>query len=124
MTHIDATATRNKGWWVADFTVNNHDYGTQARRLDQLEAMIKDAAALMTGQPEESFTISLALDGIPTDAVNRYKNAFKAAREAEQELSCSSRNAVHLLTQAGLSMRDVGSIMSLSAQRVSQLAKS
>lgn len=123
MTHINATATRCDGWWSADFTINNREYGTQARRLDQLEAMIKDAAALMTGQPEETFAVTIEPCGLPLEAINRYKNATKAAQEAEQELSASSRAAVRFLTQAGLSMRDIGSIMGVSVQRVSQLAK-
>ena len=86
--------------------------------------MIKDAATLMTGQPEESFTVTIEPCGLPLEAINRYKNATKAAREAEQELSASSRKAIQLLTQAGLSMRDIGSIMGISVQRVSQLANS
>lgn len=123
MTHINATATRCDGWWTADFTVNGHEYGTQARRLDQLEAMIKDAAALMTEQPEESFTVTIEPHGLPLGAIDRYKNAAKTAEEAERELSNSSRTAVQLLTKAGLSMRDIGSLMGLSTQRVSQLAR-
>ena len=123
MTHVNATATRCDEWWAADFTVDDHEYSTQARRLDQLEAMIKDAAALMTGQPEESFTVSIEPCGLPVEAIDRYKSATKAAQEAERELSDSSRTAVQLLTRAGLSMRDVGTIMGVSVQRVSQLVK-
>lgn len=71
MTQINATATRTSGWWVANFTVGGHEYGTQARRLDQLEHMVKDAAALMTDQPEDSFTVHIDIEGIPLEPIER-----------------------------------------------------
>lgn len=40
MTAIKATAQRDGKWWVIDFAVDGQDYSTQARRLDQVEAMV------------------------------------------------------------------------------------
>ena len=59
MTLIEANAVRDDGWWVAEFSLEGKEFGTQARRLDQLESMIKDAASLMTGEPAEEFDVNI-----------------------------------------------------------------
>ena len=62
MTTIDTTVTRDGNWWVAEFTLNGKEYGTQARRLDQIEEMVKDAAALITGDSLDSFAVNVTVD--------------------------------------------------------------
>ncbi|WP_406709507.1 hypothetical protein [Trueperella pyogenes] len=124
MTLIKATATHAGRWWIGEFTIDGREYGTQARRLDQLEAMIKDATSLMTNEEPDTFTVAITPVGIPFSIVSEYHTAAEASRTAESRLSAASRAAVHTLTEAGLSMRDVGTLMGLSVQRVSQLARS
>ena len=62
MTSLDTTVTRDGNWWVAEFTLHGKEYGTQARRLDQIEAMVKDAAALITGESLDSFTVNITVE--------------------------------------------------------------
>lgn len=56
---INATVTRTGKWWVAEFIINGHEYGTQAKHLSQIPAQVADAASLMTGQHSETFTVML-----------------------------------------------------------------
>ncbi len=56
MTSLDTTVTRDRNWWVAECTFHGKEYGTQARRLDQIEEMVKDAAALITGDSVSPLT--------------------------------------------------------------------
>lgn len=123
MIDILISAVRDGKWWVAEFEVEGHPYGTQARRLDQLEGMVRDAASLMTGKPAAEFNVDINAQGIPGEVVENYRKAAQKASAAEARLSAASRQAVSTLTGAGLSMRDVGALMGLSTQRVSQLAK-
>lgn len=46
---IQAEAVKDGQWWVAEFSLDGRAYGTQARRIDQLQDMVADAAALMSG---------------------------------------------------------------------------
>ena len=62
MTSLDTTVTRDGDWWGAEFTLHGKEYGTQARRLDQIEEMVKDAAALITGESLDSFTVNITVE--------------------------------------------------------------
>lgn len=125
MTKINATATRHNGWWVAEFAINGKEYGTQAKRLDLLDHMIRDAASLMTGTSQDAFEINIEISGLQNpELIDAYKTASLNAKKAEEQLSTTSRKAIKTLTASGLSMRDIGTIMGISMQRVSQLANS
>ncbi|MDY5151354.1 hypothetical protein R6G85_02480 [Actinotignum urinale] len=121
-TTITAKVTRDNGWWVAFFTLNGIEYGTQARRLDQLDTMIKDAINLVTDKPGSDVEVSLKLD-MPevSELVDDYKAKVRISREAESVASQASRHTVNVLRSLGLTVRDVASLMDISAQRVSQL---
>ncbi|MDE1558852.1 MULTISPECIES: hypothetical protein [Actinotignum] len=62
MTTLNTTVARDGHWWVAEFALNGKEYGTQACRLDQIEEMAKDAAALITGDPLDSFAVNVTVD--------------------------------------------------------------
>ncbi|QOR47898.1 hypothetical protein INS90_00870 [Trueperella pecoris] len=47
----------------------------------------------------------------------------EASRATESRLSTASLDSVRALTETGLSIHDAGTLMSLSVQRVSQLAR-
>lgn len=58
MRKLTANAERDGRWWAV--TVPEVDgLFTQTRRLDQVEAMVKDAAALLTGEPEDAFEVEV-----------------------------------------------------------------
>ena len=122
-TQIHATAERGNGWWVVAFSVDGTEFGTQAKRLDQINDMVADAASLMTGRPESDFIIDYEVtDARYVDLVNEYKIRAHEALEAEHEAASASRRAVAAMREDGLPLRDVASMMGISPQRVSQLA--
>ncbi len=58
-TLIQAQAVKDGEWWVASFTLNGQNYGTQARRIDQLQDMVADAASLVTGVEKVDFDVTV-----------------------------------------------------------------
>lgn len=120
-TPIKATAIRDGKWWIADFTIDGKKYGTQGKTLEKLEMMVKDAASLMTGKPEAQFTVDFEIVGLDQERILDYREASREAKRAEEKLSLASRQAASSLVGAGLTLRDVGKIMNISFQRVSQL---
>lgn len=123
MDTLDVSAVRDDGWWVGTFTLDGREMGTQARRLDQLEAMVVDTAALMTGRPESDFTAAVTVeDQRYVDLVDEYRARAAAAAAAEAAAARTSRETVAALRESGLPMRDVAHLMGISTQRVSQLA--
>ncbi|MEW6862690.1 hypothetical protein [Trueperella pyogenes] len=78
MTLIKATATHAGRWWIGEFTIDGREYGTQARRLDQLEAMIKDAASLMTNEEPDTFTVAIAFPSSP--GVSQQRDSARTAQ--------------------------------------------
>ncbi len=121
---IQAEAVKDGQWWVAEFSLDERTYGTQARRIDQLQDMVADAAALMSGADKADFDVAISVDYGPyTEAVQQYQEKARDLARAEEETSLASRRAVAALRQAGMSMRDIGTIMGISYQRAAQLAR-
>lgn len=121
---IQAEAVKDGQWWVAEFSLDGRAYGTQARRIDQLQDMVADAAALMSGADKDDFDVAILVDYGPyTEAVQQYQEKARDLARAEEETSLASRRAVAALRQAGMSMRDIGTIMGISYQRAAQLAR-
>lgn len=123
-TRIDAQVLHEGGWWVAEFTIGNRDFGTQAKRLDQLSEMVKDAAALMTDQSATDFDVNLNVDmGTYETAIDAYSEAAKQAQEVQKQLATASRTAVTQLRAGGFRVKDIATLLGISPQRVSQLSK-
>jgi len=120
---LTADCTRYDGWWVV--TVPGvRGLHTQVRRLDQVEAMVKDAASLLLDRPESDFNVTV-VPSLP-DPEQRKLDQAKAARarqaEAEKAASQASRGIVADLRAAGLTVRDVASLLDITPARVCQLA--
>lgn len=58
-TILVARVIRCGEWWSADFSIDGKEYGTQAKKLSQVEEMVKDAAALITDKSPDSFTVRI-----------------------------------------------------------------
>jgi hypothetical protein len=97
---------------------------TQARRLDQVEALVKDAASLLLDRPEGDYSVVVA-PKLPSADQRKIDDA-KAARarlgEAEAVMAMASRAAVADLRAQGMTVRDVAVLMGVTPSRVSQLA--
>jgi hypothetical protein len=97
---------------------------TQARRLDQVEAMARDAIALVKDVPADAFDVTLALD-LPSDLaaeVDAAKELRDTAERAQREATAAARAlAAKLVDRYRLTLRDAGRVIGLSHQRVGQL---
>lgn len=76
MHDIIASVTRGEKWWVAEFVVDGHEYGTQAKDLSQIPSQVADAAALMTDRPVDSFTVTItSVDPVQSELIEQYRQA-------------------------------------------------
>jgi predicted RNase H-like HicB family nuclease len=59
---ITAHCVRGEGWWVVDVPEIQGLY-TQGRDLEEVRAMVLDAASLLTGRPETDFEVVFDVEG-------------------------------------------------------------
>ena len=109
-----------KCWTI---TVPEVPVHTQAKRLDQVEAMAADALALVfdVDPADVEIELEVVLDADGRAALDLAAEARQAADASAAAASAAAQNAARTLHEQGLPMRDVGLIMGLSHQRVHQL---
>jgi DNA-directed RNA polymerase specialized sigma24 family protein len=123
---VTATARRSEGWWAIEVTgVPGGPLHTQTRRLDQVEAMVKDGVALMAEVPKDTIEVDVIPKVPPADAelIDAARAASLEAGRAAERASRLSRQAVEQLRSEGMTVRDVGRLLGVSPQRVSQLVE-
>lgn len=117
-----ARCARSGGWWAISVP-EVRGVHTQARRLEQAEAMVREAIALVLDVAEDSFDVALAPE-LPPEleqaiaAMGRSKQEAAAAQKAAAEAAAATARA---LVGAGLTVRDAGRVLGISYQRVAQL---
>lgn len=116
---VTAKATRSGAWWAIEVPEVPGLF-TQAKRLDQVEAEVIDAAGML-GVVVDQVLVEPDLSTEEGDLVKRATRARALAESAAREASSASRAAVSRLRSDGLTVRDVASILGVSAQRVSVL---
>ncbi len=121
MTRYTARCTRVGEWWATSVP-ELRGVHTQARRLDQVEDMARDAIALMLEVPADSFDIEV-MPEVP-DEVSTAPRARDELREAEQAANTATERAARWLIEHGYTVRDAGRLLGLSPQRVSQITGS
>ena len=113
---------REGSWWIV--TVDGLDgVFTHARRIDQIEPLIRDAIALWLEVEPTSLEILLQPD-LPADAASAIVEAARARSEAEvakAQAAQSTTTAVVTLFRTGMPTRDVGRLVGISHQRVAQI---
>lgn len=121
---VTAKVTRSGDWWAIEVPEVPGVF-TQAKRLDQVEGMVRDAVALMTDARPPEITVEL-IPVLPDDIEDDLRTARDLTNQAailQAEASAATRRVVaELRENEGLSVRDVGQLLKLSPQRVSQLA--
>lgn len=120
---VTANATRTGDWWAVEVPEVPGVF-TQAKRLDQVAEMVRDAVALMADVPEDSVEVEVvpAVD----EAVSRALAAVEAKREQAEALAREATESVTALArtlteESGMSLRDAGVVLGISHQRVAQL---
>lgn len=116
-------AERHDKWWLLEVPEIPGTF-SQVRRLDQVDEWIRDAISLMLEIPEDSFNIDLDVR-LPKDELaelRAVKAAQKAVTQAQEESSTRTKSLVARLKDEGLTVRDIGTMLGVSYQRVSQLS--
>ena len=120
-----AVAERDGSWWAIRVPELRGVY-TQVRRLADVEAMARDAIALVLDVGPDTFDVLvkpvLAGDagGLVEQALAGRLEAERAGRRASEQL----RVAVDRLSASGLTVRDIAHILGLSHQRIAQVSGS
>lgn len=120
-----AVAERDGSWWAIRVPELRGVY-SQARRLADVEAMARDAIALVVDVAPDSFDVSVE-PVLGSDAAELVEQALagrleaaRAARRASEQL----RAVVDRLASSGLTVRDIAHILGLSHQRIAQVSGS
>ncbi|RCK68279.1 XRE family transcriptional regulator [Desertihabitans brevis] len=119
--NVTAVARRSGGWWAVEVPEVEGVF-TQARRLDQVPHMVTDAVAALLEVDPSTIQVTLAPHTDADDIVAAAREAKAQADAANARASDATRQAVHALLSASLTVRDAGTLLGVSPQRVSQLA--
>lgn len=120
---VTAKVTRSGDWWAIEAPEVPGVF-TQAKRLDQVAAMVADAVSLMEGVDAESVEVVIAPQ-LRTEVCRDVKEALRlkrAAAVAADEASTQLRSATAEVLAEGLSVRDAAFLLGISPQRISQLS--
>lgn len=118
-----ASCERSGRWWAVHVPEVPGVF-TQARRLDQVESIVRDALALFLGVPADSFDLRIEVE-LPDDwavSVDRMQKLRHDAEMLQDQAGAAAAEAVEkLIGEGGLSVRDAGRVLGLSFQRIAQL---
>lgn len=118
-------ARRSGRWWA--ITVPELDgVFSQARRLDGVERMARDAIGLMLGVEPASFDIDVVqdLDPLTQDELEDLRAVREAAAALQRRANGRTREFVVDLHRSGYPLRDIAQLVGISHQRVAQLLAS
>jgi DNA-directed RNA polymerase specialized sigma24 family protein len=121
MITITASAVRSGDWWAVSFDGPTGTFHTQARRLDLVGEMVRDILD-MEGIGEAFINVVPVVSAEDEEAARATRAAAAEAARVADEASTRSRQTVARLRAEGLTVRDIGTLLGVSPQRVSQLA--
>lgn len=121
---LTAHAERGTGWWVVEVPELPGLF-TQTRRLDQVPGMVRDAAAALTGDPEESFDVDVVptIEAALRERILRAEELSAKAKQIQLDASELNRSLARELHSNGYTVRDIGAVLHVSHQRADQLLK-
>ncbi len=117
-----AIAERDGTWWVITVPEVDGIY-SQARRLDRVEYMARDAISLMLEVPPDSFDVEVVENHDPPtqEVIDDILSIREAVAAMKRETGNKTRDAVLALHESGYPQRDIGRMVGISHQRVAQL---
>ena len=115
--------SKDDRWWIMHARIPRTIIYSQARDIEDVEPMIRDAIASAMDVDPSSFHVDLDFDlgAEAVDVVTRARVAAADAAEAQARSSRESRAAVQALRAEGLTLKEAGYFLGVSPQRVSQL---
>jgi len=122
MATYTARTTRSGNWWAIQISELDGVF-SQARRLEQVEDMARDAIAATLDVDPDSFAVTVVPE-LPAkvQAILDELRASRAAAElASEAASMKAREAARILHEEGMPLRDVGRVLGVSHQRAHQL---
>lgn len=124
MTRYTARVTRDGRWWMV--SVPELDILTQARRISEIEKMAQELIAVTLDMPLSEVEVDLEVGRIgEVQCVSRRAQQIRAEQEHAKELERQSRTEAEQLARelakADVPMRDIGTLLGVSFQRVHQL---
>ncbi len=118
-----AVATRSGDWWAITIPQLPGAF-SQCKRLDQVEAMAREVIALMLDTDPadvDDIDVTVQLPDPLADDLTALQRSEQLADDARQAAAHAQRRAAGQLRAAGLSVRDIGRLLGVSHQRVSQI---
>ena len=116
---VTVIARRCDGWWAIEVSEIPGLF-TQVRRLDQVAAMVKDAAATLNVEVN-GVKVTPKLSEQDELMLQRMLDAKSAAIKTQEEASMLMRETVRILRNQGLTVRDVAELTGVTPQRISLL---
>ena len=114
---------RSGNWWAISVPALRGVF-SQARRLDRVEATAREAISMML-DIDESDVGPIAVDVTPpagtAELLDEARRSAATASDAAAAAVRARREAARLLRRAGLPTRDIGQLLGVSHQRVSQI---
>ncbi|MBC8007587.1 MAG: XRE family transcriptional regulator [Prolixibacteraceae bacterium] len=119
---LTALAERTGNWWAIEVPEVPGLF-TQVKRLGQVDAMVRDAAAALIGEPEDSFDVDIQpqIPETVAELIDHAKQLTEEAGKVQRNASMETKKAATLLQQEGMTVRDIGVVMGVSYQRISQI---
>lgn len=125
MAAYTVTARRTGDWWALDVPDVPGAY-SQCKRLEQAPDLAREAIALVLDQDEADIEVAIEpqLPVEMAELVDSIHQAREAMEKIVREVQQVQVTAIHdLVNECHLSYRDVGQIIGISHQRVSQVLK-
>lgn len=122
MKTYEVVATRSGKWWALEVTGLPMGF-TQARRLSEVDVMVREVIAGLTGTPEDSFDITVRVDVPEAAAVAAAERLRAEADEAKRTADRATRDAALALVADHIPVRDVAALLHVSPGWVSVLTK-
>lgn len=116
---VTARCERSDGWWAVEVPELPGLF-TQARRLDQVAGMVRDAARMLDVKVGE-VNVEPVMDEATARLLCELFDAKGEAKAAQERASKIMRETVSMLRSDGLTVRDVAVVTGVSLQRVSAL---
>jgi DNA-directed RNA polymerase specialized sigma subunit len=127
VTTYRVTATREADWWsLVAVDVDRREVASQSRRLDQADAAIREAIALVLDVEADTFDVDITPDLSHIEVSGGTLEALELRRDLADLADRARRQtpaAVAELRQAGLTVRDVAQLLGVTPSRVSQIEK-